>query len=90
MAKKCSKNCSYCCPRCGTHASYGAGEHYCLPKIKARKKRITKKDLNALQDAIDFISSNSDGATNRKPFEDTMRRIAKVWKILSTNPPTVE
>lgn len=47
--------------------------------------RLTFKDRDALMDAIDFISSNTDGADDRKPFEEMMNRLDRILRKLKRN-----
>lgn len=41
---------------------------------------ITSKELNAILGAIDFISTNADGAEDYSPFEEMNDHLRNVWK----------
>lgn len=44
-----------------------------------KKIRITDKDMDALAEAADFISSNSDGADDVKYYNELQWRVERVW-----------
>lgn len=49
------------------------------------KRRVSKKEIDALADAIDFITTNSDGVESiedKKYFRDLNKRLNKIWRIL--------
>jgi len=52
---------------------------------RINKQRITKKDIDALDDAISFIAGNTECVFDKKEiryYNDQTRRIAKIVKIL--------
>lgn len=45
--------------------------------------RITKKDIEAVYEAADFVSTNTDGAVeDRVYFDELNRRLHRVWTYL--------
>jgi len=48
--------------------------------------RITKKDINSIQEAIDFINSNTDSVFPKSEvvyWDDIVRRLSKIYKKLN-------
>ena len=44
-----------------------------------KKIRLTKKDADALYEAIDFISNAIDSADDQKHFHELLRRLNRIW-----------